>query len=210
MSVLSVRVDGNPPWNGTWWWNQLQWSSSKLTPPGRTLWISVVMFTSYGGCWGRHAAVRKQKNIFAGTSWTQSNNTFSIGDCLCHQRQDQDRAQLMSLVLTLKLNSVLGTVLLMVGSWPLSETPVKKLWPWQEMPTDGHRWPQHFWKTKLRGWTTLSGTVTDTLEATDAQVAKEDPRLQTIRPKSPRQCYAMGTLLKGGPSHPDLPNQDGR
>ena len=93
-------------------------------------------------------------------------------------------------------HSMPGTVPLMIGSWALSETPAKKLWMWQEMPTNRHWQPQHFWRIKLRGWATLSAAVTNAPEATDAQAATSETH---------KWHHAMGTLLKGEPSHPALP-----
>ena len=156
------------------------------------------MFSSYGGCQGRYTVMRRWRHVFAMRSWTLSKNASGISGFLHYQGLNQDRAQPTSLGSTPKLNSTSGTLPLMIGSWALSETPAKKLWLWQEMPADGHWWLQHFLRTKLRWWATLSATVANALKVTDAQAAtgKGDPRLQIIKPKSSRWCDTMGTLLK--------------
>ena len=211
MTMLSTGADGNPQQNEMWTGNQLQWSLFDLIPPRRTLWTTIMMFTSYRGCWGRYTVMRRQRHVFARRSWTLLKNASGISGFPHCQGQNWDGAQLMSLGLTLKLNSMPGTVPLMIGSWTLSKTPAKKLWPWQEMPTNGNWWLQHFWRTKLRGWAALSAAVADALEVTDTQAATSagDPRLWIIKPKSPRWHHAMGTLLKGEPSHPALPDSYG-
>ena len=213
---LSAGAGENPWWNETWSWNPPPWSSSALTPPGRTLQTFTRMFISFGDCLGGVAVKRVLKNAFTRTFWTPSKNASSVSGHLHHWRQNRDRAEPGHLAQAPMLGSLPQTMPITRGSWLQRGTHVRKCWQWQETPINGHWWPQHYWKIRLRGWSipSAAGTqvATGTQAAADAwpDTDEGDPRPQDINPKSPRQCHVMATLLKGEPSHPALPNQGGR
>ena len=144
--------------------------------------------------WRLPGKIRRWRHVFARRSWILSKKTSGISGLLHCWRQNQGRAQPIPLGSTPKLNSMPGTMPLLTGSWAISETPAKKPWLWQETPTNEHWQWQHFWRTKLRGWATLSATVIDALEATDTQVAagKGDPGLWFTEPKSPDDVMPWG------------------
>ena len=132
-ALSRMRLDGRTNCNGahlTWF---LLWEHCRSLPHVHQ---------------GRYAVMRRWRHVFPRRPWTLSKNTSDISSLLHQWVQNCIRSQLMSLGSTPNLNSTPGTTPLMKGSWALSETPAKKLWPWQEIPTDGHWWPQHFWRTK--------------------------------------------------------------
>ena len=88
-----------------------------------------MMFISCGGCQGRYAVTRGQKNIFARTSWTPSKSISGVSSHLHCQRQNRNGAQPIPLGLTPKLSSLPGMVPHMRGSLPPSKTHVRKHWP---------------------------------------------------------------------------------
>ena len=90
---LSAGAGENPWWNETWSWNPPPWSSSALTPPGRTLQTFTRMFISFGDCLGGVAVKRVLKNAFTRTFWTPSKNASSVSGHLHHWRQNRDRAE---------------------------------------------------------------------------------------------------------------------
>ena len=89
MTALSTVVGRNHQQNETWEWNPLPWSSSTLTPPGRTLWTSTGKFISFIGCLEGVTVKRRQKNALARTSWIPSKNAFGVNGHLHHWRAGQ-------------------------------------------------------------------------------------------------------------------------
>ena len=172
--------------------------------------------SSCGSCLGGQIAMRRQRWVFARTSWALSRNASGEGGLPHCLGQNWVRAQLTSLGLNHRPGPMPGTVPIMNRSWALSRIPVRKPWLWPGMPTDRHWWPPHYWKKRLRGWADPSAAdaqaVTRTLEAASIPVAKggkEDLALQSAKLEAPQQHPTMGSPPKDGLHHPTLPTLGG-
>ena len=167
-------VRGSPPSNGIWRQKLPPWISSDLGCFEQILGPSIMMCTSWGGCWMKALVTMQQPRKSEGPSWNLSRSAYGIGGNVPNCWSSgvppatphwSSRPESMPCINIRR------------------QIHMRRPWQWQKMHITRHSWWHTSWRIRLSSWDDRSPmdvpTAVDSWAATNTPTANDLVQLAT-------------------------------